>query len=129
MKYTVLKCDCCGKTFLDEYWREGYIDHYINFTRHFPSLVERGVQEIFYKIVNDGNDLRHKSDIKDRLKCFKTYCKNNDLLTLYTDVEQKVNDRLLHLHTLDKIRLKISKLVQGLDDEDKEYLGLEYQEY
>jgi hypothetical protein len=129
MKYTILKCDCCGKTFVTEYYNGGYIDHYVNFVRNFPCFIKEGKNKVFGKVVYDGNELRDKDDIKVRLSCFKVYCERNNLLSFYSEVEKEVTKHLSHLCKLDEIRKEISKLVEGLEDEDKEYLGLEYQEY
>lgn len=129
MKYTILKCDCCGETFYTEYWQDGYIDHYINFASNHDTLVKKGVDEIAYQITMDGNDFRGERSIGLRLACFKKYCEMKNLCSLYEEVESEVTKQIEHLRKLDEIRIKIGKLVEGMTDREKEYIGLQYQEY
>lgn len=74
MKYTVMKCECCGKTFASEYWEGGYIDHVENFVGNRRVFVHRNdVNDMAREIIFSGNDLRELNTISDFLKCFMTW--------------------------------------------------------
>jgi hypothetical protein len=74
MKYTVMKCPCCGKEFVSEYWGGGYIDHVTNFVGNRDVFVRKNDPvEMASEIIFDGNNLRELSTIKDFLKCFMTW--------------------------------------------------------
>lgn len=74
MKYTVMKCECCGKTFVSEYWGGGYIDHVVNFVGNRNVFVHKNdVNDMAREIIFDGNNLRELGTIRDFLKCFMTW--------------------------------------------------------
>lgn len=74
MKYTVMKCDCCGKEFYSEYYEGGYIDHVENFVGNRHVYVYRNdVKDMAREIIFHGNDLRQTIYIKEFLKCFMTW--------------------------------------------------------
>lgn len=69
MEINKMVCEHCGKVFYSKYYTGGYIDHYVNFSRHrnvFGKDINRDIREICY----DGNDLREDKDIKERLGCY-----------------------------------------------------------
>lgn len=74
MKYTVMKCECCGKVFYSEYWEGGYIDHVENFVGNRNVYVHRNdIEDMARTIVFDGNNLRDLRYVKEFLKCFMTW--------------------------------------------------------
>jgi hypothetical protein len=74
MKYTVMKCECCGKVFYSEYWEGGYIDHVENFVGNRNVYVHRNnIEDMARTIVFDGNNIRQRCYIKEFLKCFMTW--------------------------------------------------------
>lgn len=128
MKETIMRCDCCGKTFYSEYWTGGYIDHYINYARHFGSMIKRE-EDIFDAICTDGNKIRERIDVKCRLRCFEKYCEQSNAFEKFEKVKALVELHLTKQKNLDKIHDKIVDMVRGLSEEEKEYIGLEYQEF
>lgn len=65
-------CECCGKEFLLEYYRGGYIDHVNNFygnRHHCGKDVKEDIRHICY----DGNEIRDWYDIQERLKCYRLW--------------------------------------------------------
>ena len=129
MKYTVLKCDCCGKEFYTEYWTGGYIDHCVNFLGNMKVCINRGVNDVFRAICFDGNKRRRVDDVKTRLECFKIYCKkvqiqDKGLVNDVCDCTEKYIDRQ---NFLDDVHDKICDMVKDFDDFEREYIGLEYQ--
>lgn len=129
MKETVMRCDCCGKIFYSEYWTGGYIDHYINYARHFDSMIKREEEDIFDAIYTDGNKIRERTDVKCRLRCFEKYCEQNNAVEKFEKVKALVELHLIRQKKLDKIHDKIVDMVCELSEEEKEYIGLEYQEF
>ena len=127
MKYTVFKCDCCGKTFCSEYYTGGYIDHYINFAENFDDWAEKDDADYTFhrEIVWDGNKLRRKMDIAVRFECFSKYCEKNHLNDLFVAVKSDVQKHLEHLKELDDIRSQIKKLTDSLSYGERIYVGLE----
>lgn len=74
MKYTVMKCDCCGKEFVTEYYEGGYIDHVENFVGNMRVRKSRNdVGDMADAILFDGNDIRSTWCIREFLNCFKTW--------------------------------------------------------
>lgn len=128
MEYPVMMCDCCGKTFYSRYWEDGYIDH-MNFANNLETYISRGIDDVVQAITRSGNKYRNKYSVDTRLECFKKYCENNSIEDVYKDVECEVSKYLEHLNKLDKVRKDVGKLVRDLSYEDKEYIGLGYQEY
>lgn len=129
MKETIMRCDCCGKRFYEEYWTGGYIDHYNNFVRNFAPMIKRGEEDTFHEICYAGNELRDKDDIQCRFKCFKKYCEQNDKLDMFKKVSTLVEKQIKNIQKLDRIHDKIMDMIEGLHDDEKEYIGLDYQEF
>ena len=129
MKETIMRCDCCGKRFYEEYWTGGYIDHYENFVRNFVPMIKRGEEEIFHEICYEGNELRDKHDIQCRFKCFKKYCEQNDKLDMLKKVSTLVEKQIKNIQKLDRIHDKIMNMIEGVDDGEKEYIGLNYHKF
>lgn len=130
MKYTVMKCDCCGKTFYSEYWTGGYIDH-TNLTRNLPIMVKRDIDDIVKGLCKKGNELRRKDDIIIRLNCFEAYCTKNGLTDLIPNVKEKVLSFIEKLKELDKLHDEIKDLLQAHNctESEREYIGIKYQAY
>ena len=65
-------CDICGKEFYSEFYEEGYIDHVLNFcgSHNRNITANREPKEIALEIMTDGNKMRSRHSINDRLKCF-----------------------------------------------------------
>ena len=127
MEYTVMKCDCCGKTFFSKYYEGGYIDHYINFSKNFEEWVkfDNAIENFYEEIVFAGNRLRGKGRINERLDCFSKYCEKNNHNDLLISVKSAVQTQLDHLKELDDIRSQIEKITDSLSYGERIYVGLE----
>ena len=69
-----MKCEECGKEFVNEYWEGGYIDHVVNFVGNKEVYVHRNdIEDMAGEIVFNGNDIRDLNYIEDFLKCFMTW--------------------------------------------------------
>lgn len=107
MKYTVLKCDCCKRTFFSEYWEGGYIDHVVNFAEHRNIFGSRDdVRDMARKIIFDGNNVREIRHIKEFMKCFMTWdCFSDDFKV---QVKRIVDNMLKELK---KARTRADRLI------------------
>lgn len=77
----------------------------------------------------DGNKIRERIDVECRLRCFEKYCEQNNAFEKFEKVKALVELHLTKQKNLDKIHDKIVDMVRGLSEEEKEYIGLEYQEF
>lgn len=128
MKYTVMKCDCCGKTFISEYWGGGYIDHVVNFVGNRNVFVrEYDVNDMAQEIIFSGNNLRELSTIRDFLKCFMTWdCFPEEFKTR---VKRIVEAFIVKYCEADKHRKKLERslppmvlaMIQGEEIDDAYY--------
>lgn len=76
MKYTVMKCECCGKTFISDFWEGGYIDHVNNFVGNRNLYIQRGIYDMARDIVFSGNNIRPTWVIRDFINCFSPWKTN-----------------------------------------------------
>jgi hypothetical protein len=108
MKYTIMKCECCGKTFYNEFWEGGYIDHVVNFVGNRDVFVHRGdVKDMALDIVFNGNNLRKPNVIKDFIKCFMTWdCFSEDFKQ---SVKQIVDAMMLKIAEAEKEVKRLEK--------------------
>ncbi len=77
MKYTIMQCPICGKTFYNEYNAGGYIDHVENFSNDLArkakgsiDCTEKNIKRYYEEIYYHGNEIREKDDVECRLNCF-----------------------------------------------------------
>lgn len=131
MKYTVLKCDCCGKEFYSEYWTGGYIDHYMNFVGNLKSYISKGTNYVYREICFNENKRRRVTDVQERLNCFKIYCEKTELsdVSFVEEVVDLCNKYCDRQNYLDELHDKIVDMVKDLDDFEQQYIGLEYQAF
>lgn len=117
MKYTVMKCECCGKEFYSEYWEGGYIDHVVNFVGNRNVYVLRNdVQDMASTIIFSGNDLRQVCYIEQFLECFMTWdCFSDD----FKNKVKKIVDKML-----EKLKAANEKAEKILETEDSLVLAL-----
>lgn len=129
MKYTVLKCNCCGEEFFTEYYAGGYIDHCMNFSDQFDRVIKQEENEICEEIYYDGITIRETIDIKKRRNCFKKFCEHTNNIQKFERVDVLLSELLKRHEFLDTIHDTIYELVKDLTEEEKQYIGLKYQEY
>lgn len=125
MKYTVMKCECCGKIFHSEYYEGGYIDHVENFSKQFDIIDTKGAVGIMREIAFDGNSYRDAYDVRNRFQCYAKHCERTGRTDALKEVRKLIEEHLIHLEELEALRAEIKKLAKDLGLADKEYLKLD----
>lgn len=122
MSYEVImKCECCGKRFYQEFYEGGYIDHVTNFSSHAHDWYKNaGAERIAHDVIFDGNEIRDVTDIHCRYRCVMTWTSISD--DVRDEIKRIVLAMLKEIKDADKIADKIknsnSKLVIARLEDD-----------
>lgn len=107
-------CEHCGRTFHNEYYRGGYIDHYKNFASNkFGKDLEKDLHNICFH----GNEVRDDYDIKNRLDCYLKHKEVPD------EMKELVKEKCEKLFCkIELARTKAKNIVKDMTSLEKKYL-------
>lgn len=117
-KKWVMKCDCCGKEFKEEYGPGSYSDHVENFSDDFCRMSPyMPVEDIAREITHNADYVRDPEDMKERLHCLL-------MSNLFTNSKKEEVKKLcaIEFSKISASKSKIRNFLDSLTDEEKKLL-------